>query len=268
MNKEDLEHKLLKGSILYFEQVPTYSITLGQMAEFGFSRAQGIINLLCMEDSRAKEFLSADMEQAAFAFIYLLISEERKKITDGQIAGDMREDTLLYSIPAFLELLFKNKVVFDSDYGFVIGTDAGGKTIINDSNYAELRDILKERNCLADIDELTASDNPASGMVKQLLDKRKKLREKVRRAKKREGSDDGEPLTMADLISIFAQAQTMFLQDVYDRYDIYQFNNQFNRLKIMDDYHVSIQALLAGAKSEDVKLKHWLTKISKPDNSG
>ena len=69
---------------------------------------------------------------------------------------------------------------------------------------------------------------------------------------------------MADLISIFAEAEHLPLQDVYNKYDIYQFNNQFNRLKIMDDYHVNIQALLAGAKSEELHMQHWLTKIKQP----
>ena len=39
------------------------------------------------------------------------------------------------------------------------------------------------------------------------------------------------------------------LQEVMG-YDLYQFNDQFNRLKIMDDYEVSVQALLHGAKKE------------------
>ena len=71
---------------------------------------------------------------------------------------------------------------------------------------------------------------------------------------------------MADLISIFAEAEHMPLQDVYEKYDIYQFNNQFNRLKIMDDFHVNIQALLAGAKDSDFKIQHWLSKINKQDD--
>ena len=70
---------------------------------------------------------------------------------------------------------------------------------------------------------------------------------------------------MADLISIFAEAEKMPPQDVYRNYDVYQFNDQFNRLKIMDEYHVNIQALIAGAKSEDVKLQHWISKIKKDE---
>ena len=99
-------------------------------------------------------------------------------------------------------------------------------------------------------------------MAAQLLAKKKMLQQKIKKSKRIQGE---ESLTMADLISIFAEAESMPLQDVYRNYDIYQFNNQFNRLKIMDDFQVNIQALLAGAKSEDVKLQHWLSKINKND---
>ena len=97
-------------------------------------------------------------------------------------------------------------------------------------------------------------------MAKMLLAKRRRLREKVKRLKGNAGEEN--ELTMQDLISIFAEAAHMTPEYVYKNYDVYQFNNQFNRLKIMEDYQVNIKALLAGAKSEDIELKHWLTKIN------
>ena len=36
-------------------------------------------------------------------------------------------------------------------------------------------------------------------------------------------------------------------------------------LKIMEDYEVNVQALLHGAKKEDVKLTHWITKIKREE---
>ena len=66
--------------------------------------------------------------------------------------------------------------------------------------------------------------------------------------------------TLADLVSILASGFGLTMADVM-KYDIYQFNDQFNRLKIMDDYEVNVQALLHGAKKENVNLTHWITKI-------
>jgi hypothetical protein len=69
-----------------------------------------------------------------------------------------------------------------------------------------------------------------------------------------------------DLISIYAEAEHVNLEDIF-QYDLYQFNNQFNRMKIFKDYEVNIQALLAGAKSDEIEFQHWLSKIKLNKNN-
>ena len=265
MNKYDLEHKLLKGSILYLDDIPTYKITLGEMADNGFATIQGVISILTMDDAKASEFFSANIgNSSTFLFIYYSILQEYQRIKDGLIKEKDTNNLLCITITKFLSLFFKKPVQFNERYGFIIGEEQDNIHVLNDRNYDKFRTILKERNCLVDLDGIDEEENPANEMARKLLEKQKMLREKVKKAKQTQNGDDG--LTMADLISIFAEAEHMPLQDVYDNYDVYQFNNQFNRLKIMDDFHVNIQALLAGAKSEDVKLQHWLSKIKKQDD--
>jgi hypothetical protein len=159
-------------------------------------------------------------------------------------------------------LFFKREVYFDKNVGFVVKDDSDNILfVLDESNYNQFRNILKHRNCFADMDDID-DENPANEMAAKLLEKKRMLKEKLLKSQK---SQEGDGISMADLISIFAEAENMPLQDVYCNYDMYQFNNQFNRLKIMDDYRVSIQALMAGAKSEDVKLQHWISKINKED---
>lgn len=265
LNEYDLEHKLLRGSSLFIDSVPTYKITLGQMADYGFTKMQSIISLLCMDDDKINDLLNCPVENpSVFLFIVVNMLREYEMIESKQINPDDIENTLCVSVPSFLMLLFKKDVLFDQSCGFIVGSKGKEEFILNSSNYDKLRTILKERNCLLDSDTIGQFDNPNSDMAKKLLEKRKKLREKIKKSKIENGNDDG--LTMADLISIFAEAENMPLQNVYDNYDIYQFNNQFNRLKIMDDFHVNIQALLAGAKKDEVKLQHWLSKIKKQED--
>lgn len=265
MNKYDLEHKLLRGSPLYLGTLPTYKITLGEMADMGFTKVQNIIHILCMSDEQAEDLLQYSIDNpSTFLFIAASFLHEYEAVQNSEISKEGTENLLCVSIPAFLSLFFRKKVVFNQNYGFVIGNTDEDKYLLNDTNYDEFRTILKERNCLLDLEGMDEYDSPSNEMAKKLLEKRKKLREKISKAKKSSADDDS--LTMADLISIFAEAEHMPLQAVYDNYDVYQFNNQFNRLKIMDDFHVNIQALLAGAKSEDVKLKHWLSKINQSNN--
>jgi len=263
LNKYDLEHKLLRGGVLFLDDIPTYKITLGEMADAGFSKLQNVISILCIDDDKATELLNGVVENpSTFILIMLNILQEQNQINKGK--SDDTSGFMCILIPIFLTLFFRKKVVFHQDYGFIIGDDNDKKYVLNNLNYDSFREILKQRNCLVDLDGIDEFDNPDSEMAKKLLEKRRKLHEKLRKSKHINGDD--ESLTMADLISIFAQAEHMSLQEVYDNYDIYQFNNQFNRLKIMDDFHVNIQALLAGAKSEDIKLQHWLSRIKKQND--
>lgn len=267
MDKQDLEHLLQMGAAIYFENIPTHKISLAEMVRFGYTKAQGIISLLCMDDEKAGEFLPPAITPSTFSLIAVSMLKESLMAEKDKSNIDELKDTLLYSVPAFLSLLFHSSVTFLPDQVcFEIQTD-GPARVIDQNNYGHLREILKERNCLADLDEID-SENPANGNVRQLLERKKKLRERLKKARTQTtGADEDSPITMADLISIFAESAHMPLQDVYEKYDIYQFNNQFNRLRIMDDYHINIQMLLAGAKKEDVKLTHYITKIKKRDHS-
>lgn len=272
MNKLDLEMKLLNGSILFCENIPIHRITLEQMTEFGYSKSQRLLNLLTLKDDDTKKCFEKDVENSTYNLIYYTILDEIFKIQNNKYDFQNKEDIdnlLCSSLPSFLMLIFQSEVTFDVDDGFVIenknSKSAEDKYFyLNESNFNNFRDLLRYRNCLNDIYEEIDDENPANEMARMLLEKRKKLREKLKKSKQN-SNDDESALTIADLISIFAESRKLSLQEIYKNYDIYQFNNQFNRLKIMEDYQVNIQILLAGAKNEDVKLQHWLTKIKKQD---
>ena len=111
MNKYDLEHKLLKGSILYLDDIPTYKVTLGEMADNGFTTMQGVISILTMDDAKASELFSINIENSsAFLFVYYSILQEYKKIKDGLIEEKDTNNLLCFTIPKFLSLFFKKPV--------------------------------------------------------------------------------------------------------------------------------------------------------------
>lgn len=257
MTREDLEHKLLSGGVIYIDDCPTYKVTLQDMADYGFSKMQEVISLMASDDTSASKLLSnIDDTVSTFDVLMIGILQELRQSYN----SEEKYETMLYNTAIkFLSLFFRREVYFDKTAGFVVKDDSNNILfVLNESNYDQFRNILKQRNCFADIDDFQ-DENPANEMAAKLLEKKRMLKEKLRKAQKAQGEDG---ISMADLISIFAEAEKMPLQDVYRNYDVYQFNNQFNRLRIMDDYHVNIQALIAGAKAEDVKLQHWISKIN------
>ena len=260
MIREDLEHKLLSGSEIYIDECPTYKVTLKDMADYGFSKMQNIIAFMVTDDASASKFLN-NIEGTVSTFFVLMIGilQELKQTSSDK---EKREKILYDSSLAFLSLFFRRKVCFDEKVGFIVKDESDNVLfVLNDGNYNQFRNILKYRNCFSEVDNID-DENPANEMTAKLLEKRRMLKEKIRKSKNSQGEDG---ISMADLISIFAEAEKMPIQDVYCNYDVYQFNDQFNRLKIMDDYRVNIQALMAGAKAEDVKLQHWISKIKKDE---
>ena len=260
MIREDLEHRLLSGGVIYIDDCPTYKVTLKDMADYGFSRMQSIIALMATDDASASKLLSNFNDTVSTFYVLMIGILQELRQANNQ---EKKQETTLYdSALAFLSLFFRNKVYFDEGAGFVVKDDSDNVLfVLNENNYNQFRNILKHRNCFAGLDDFN-DENPANEMAARLLEKKRMLKEKLRKTK---ASQDEEGISMADLISIFAEAEKMPLQDVYCNYDVYQFNDQFNRLKIMDDYRVNIQALMAGAKSEDVKLQHWISKIKKDE---
>lgn len=259
MTKNDFEHKLLMGSELYIGSIPTYRITLGDMAAFpyGYSCCQQLIGLLCLRETNLPSLPQSGKNISPWEFLTARLYAEADAITASSEENPL---FLTQSLLPFLEMLFHQKVVFHYEKDcFHIGAGKN-PSVLNGQNFPMLQQILRERNCLTDSELSEEEENPNSEMAKMLLAKRRRLREKVKRLKGNAGEEN--ELTMQDLISIFAEAAHMTPEYVYKNYDVYQFNNQFNRLKIMEDYQVNIKALLAGAKSEDIELKHWLTKIN------
>lgn len=243
MNILDMELKLLGGFPINVHGIPIYSIKLTDIIEkIGYTKYNMIVDILCIDDDLIKKYMNPNIT-GEYLFWYIYDTFYRKTEFYEELTTD---DVLKY-----FKILFKTDVVFNENLGFVVN----GKFAINNKNYYEFQNIIKYRNCLNDIGNIN-DDNPADERTKKLIEKRNKLRKKVQKQK----SESDDPLTMADLISIFSEAEHMIISDVCDNYDIYQFNNQFNRLKIMGDFHVNIQALLAGAKSEE-EPKHWLSKI-------
>jgi hypothetical protein len=215
--------------------------------------------MLCLEKDDIKKFVTSDdIDVYTFLVLYTYqsIEEKQNNEKENKILPN-NEKYFVDELISVLQIIFNDTVLLDVNTGiFYIGKCG---LSLNKNNFYSFQSIIKKRNCLENIE--ADKENPANEMARLLLEKRKKAREKLAKAKSIGNGEDSDPLTIADLISIFAEAEKMKLEDIFT-YDIYQFNNQFSRMKIFKDYDVNIQALLAGAKSDDINLKHWLGKIN------
>ena len=260
MDAIDLELNFLEGNPIELEpniNIHKVSFSIINKKKIGYLTYNRIINMLCLQKDDIKNFVASDdIDVYRFLVLYTYQSIEEKKNNGNKILLN-NEKYFVDELISVLQIIFNDNVILDINTGiFYIGKDG---LSLNKNNFNQFQSIIKKRNCLENIDE--EIDNPDNEMARSILDKRKKAREKLAKAKARQNEDeDAEPLSIVDLISIYAQAEHMKPEEVF-QYDVYQFNNQFNRMKIFKDYDVNIQALLAGAKSEEINLQHWLSKI-------
>jgi hypothetical protein len=132
------------------------------------------------------------------------------------------------------------------------------KISVIEKNYEYIQQIIRQQNCL-----LTKTEQeeykPANEHAKRIIEKLKKSKEQIKKIKQKE--NEAESLTLFDLISILAaHGNGINAFNVWDL-NMFAFNNQFNRMKMFEEYNVNIQALIHGADSNKIEYTHWMSKI-------
>lgn len=239
MEINDLSLRLCSNKPIYVDGIPIYPISIDEIAEIGYSRFNAEMRLLCLTDSDIRVLVGADVgEVGVFTFL---------------VANALKDKKIMEAFLFWLSKITRSKVVFSEKRMCF----TNGVFEITKDNFEEFQTIVRNRNGMQQIEE--DEENPDNEAARRVLQRRKEERIKRRRAKMQ---DEDLDITLSDLVSILASGLGMSMEDVM-KYDLYQFNDQFNRLKIMDDYEVSVQALLHGAKKEDVNFTHWITKIKR-----
>lgn len=210
-------------------EVYVYKVSLKEIIDMGYTSYSSILKFMC---------LSREYYEEAFGLSDITTLQYLKALS-------LHEETA----PTIISGMF---LFFHADYrdgSFFINEHE-----ITDEEFDEAQKIIKIRNGISSTEE--AEDHPANDKAAELLQKRKKYREEIAKRK-----SDTSDIDFSDLISIYASRTNLSI-DVIIQYDIYQFHNQFKRLKIYDDYETNMQALMHGAKPDDIEIKYWISKIS------
>jgi hypothetical protein len=241
------ELKLLKGSPIYVDNIAVYPLTIGEITDLGLDKYNLYLNLININKDK---FEIDDEEISNFDTICQFC------LHNIDIGVEKKFKELYFDA---LKTFLRNDINFvvDDDCTYFIVGDISEHCIISNINYEQIVEIIKHQNCLIKINEEDEC-NPADEKARQLLERRKKVRELLAKAK---NQNDDDPLTLADLVSILiANGNGVTPFNVWDM-NFYMFNNQFNRMRMLEEYDINIRSLLAGAKSEDINMKHWMSKI-------
>lgn len=237
MDTKDIGMQLCSKDPIFVDGVPIYPVSLKEIAHIGYNRFATMLRMFCLTENDVRKLTGGNI--STFPFI---------------VSSSLNDQETMQAFLFLLSKITRSKVEFSKDKMCF----SGGFFEITKDNFSDIQEVIRLRNGLQYIDD-GEDENPDNEAARRVLQRRKEERLKRRKAKI---PDEESEITLEDLISILSSGLGMLMDSVMD-YDLYQFNDQFNRLKIMDDYQVNIQALLHGAKKEDVNLTHWITKIKR-----
>lgn len=234
----DKELVYITGKPFYLDGIPIHPISINDIVDIGYTKYRILLNFICADindfiDNSEGKYSNEDL----FAFML-----------NSFINNDEARNVLLNA----LSMICKTEKILYDDINECLRIDNGCLTY---NNFLTFQSIVKERNGISKLNE--DMENPANAKAAALLARKKALKKKIDKSKDKDSSD----ITLADLISILASGMKMPIS-VICQYDMYQFNDQFNRLRIFKDYEVNIQALLAGADSNSIHLQHWISKTN------
>lgn len=248
LNELNLNLKLLKGNPIKIDGVGSiYPVHMDDIVNVTVEKYNHYLNILCIESEDIKKIfnIADNMQTFEFIYLYCVQSVEYKDI-----------------VIEALQFFFKENISFDELYGFYVG-DLKENRIINLDNFEKIKFTIKKLNCLVSENEEKEKYNPVNERARKILEKLKKDKETREKLKQKESAENGDSLNLFDLVSILAAyGNNLNLFNVWDL-TFFQFNNQFNRMRILKDYEVNIQVLMNTTEPDKVKYQHWLSKIVK-----
>ncbi|MBO5970235.1 MAG: hypothetical protein J6S14_17280 [Clostridia bacterium] len=232
VNKLDRDLLYLSSDPVAVNGFPVYPVTIRQIRQMGYIRYRTCLALLTLTDEDVAKMMKGTVETGVPFFFLLSVLAFQE---------DQRDDI----VQAF-RMVCREDIEWD-EKSLEIRSSSG---VLTSENFLEFQNVVRERN---KYDTQTVDENPADEYTRQLQQKSREM--EARRAKQR---GDGEGVTLVDLISICA-AKLQVHPDAIGDFDMYQLNDALGRFKMFDDYEVNIQALLHGAKKEDIDLSHWIS---------
>lgn len=257
---------LLSDNPIYVGELPINKISLKTIANFGFSLYLTILSVLTISQNSIDNILAESKMDETTEILELdenfNVIEKKQNISSIHplnflLITSIQDIETFNKVKSLLSLICnipKDDIRVDlKNELFIIG-----KYKLDKNNFDDFQKIVKIRNGILDVKE--AEENPSNERARRLLAKRKAIREKIAKQRREENN-----VSIADLVSILAERTGLSLNQVME-YDLYQLNNQIKRVQIYNTYSTNIQALMNGAKSEDINLKYFIRSIDENED--
>lgn len=131
-----------------------------------------------------------------------------------------------------------------------------GNKFINRETYLKVKEVLEYQNYLTDPNMKRKQFTPKDERARLLMEHRERTRAIVNKIK---GATSDQPDFVDIISSVSTRSNTVGKHDVWEL-TIYELYDEFSRLRMIDDFEISIKAQMAGASNIDIK--HWSSKVN------
>ena len=212
-----------------------FPLTLREIAKLGIDGYQRILYFLLFDKNSIedKDFVKK-------------VDEENLSDFDVTFLLCVLDENFKRSLLDSFEIIFKDKPSFCQDGFFYFG-EPDEKRIIDNSNFDEIRSIVRKQNMLEN-KNYKPKNKKAEKLKEFFLNKRKELK----------GEKDGG-LTLDRIISIVASnSPSLNFITIWD-YTICELYEHFNQMMKRDGFEQQWSLVLQGADIKSSDLKHWAT---------
>lgn len=246
LNIDDL--MLLHGKPILIPSTPinVFPIRLKDISEIGVRKYYRYLNLICLNASEIEGLLKdTEISDAEGIYAFLIVTSLAQL--------DFRQEVQKAFKFFTHERIYLNK---EDNYFYVKRSD-GEDFKVDFETFEMLQKIVKKQNYMDSKKEEEVA-KPINDRARAILEKQRKGRETVARLKEKNSEDS---IDFHDLVgSLAAKGNGLNILNIWNL-TYYAFNDQLQRLKMIEEYSNGIQSLIAGADSKKVKLKYWIRSI-------
>lgn len=247
------ELKLLKGEpIEVIDDLKVYPLKLSEIADIGEEVYNQYLSSVMIDHSVLEKSNENMIEKDKINELYKL--NELEFI----IFLSNLQPVILSTFIQALSIFLRSRVEFNDETGFVIKNNEI-ECSMSVELFRDIKNIIVKQNFLKDKDY--TNYNPANEKARRLLQKLKKVREKIQAQNKDEG------LSLREIISIVATySNDLNIISVWDL-TVNQLYESYLRILLWDDYQKKIILLPHVTDSESLDMKHWAVDINKIQNN-
>ncbi len=214
-----------------------YPASLIEIAKLNVETYFRYVNLLTLDSKEVKRIIGEELTPFNFLFMNSLYKEEFKNLF----------------IEA-LEFFTKEKVLFLDELETIAFGNFEESRLLTEDNFSEFQSIIKAQNFIEEDVVKFTGENEAAKHIKSRLEKGRQTVERIKR-KKESGT-----IELADLVGSLSINSTINIVDVWN-ISYYTFNDQFKRMRLLEQYDTGLRSIMAGADPKKIKLQDWIRNI-------